>query len=93
MAEFIKMIVSTHIKMKSFNVVGQVWVAKLEETITVLGIKVRTNRIIASDYVLASSCVMPTISDTTGYVSDYPVNKADVLSAVQNQYKCFIGEK
>lgn len=73
--------------------VGQVWVAKLEETTTVLGVKVRTNRIIASDNCLTSSCVVPTINNDTGYVSDYPVNKADVLSAVQNQYKCFLGEK
>lgn len=72
--------------------VGQVWVAKLEETTTVLGVKVRTNRIIASDNCLTSSCVVPTINNDTGYVSDYPVNKADVLSAVQNQYKCFLGE-
>ena len=69
------------------------WVAKLEEKVSFIGITIRTNRIICSDYVLISSCVMPTISDTTGCVSDYPVNKADVLSAVQNQYKCFIGEK
>ena len=69
------------------------WVAKLEEKVSFIGITIRTNRIIASDYVLTSSCVMPTISDTTGLVSDYPVNKADVLSAVQNQYKCFLGEK
>lgn len=72
--------------------VGQVWVAKLEETTTVLGVKVRTNRIIASDNCLTSSCVVPKINNDTGYVSDYPVNKADVLSAVQNQYKCFLGE-
>lgn len=72
--------------------VGQVWVAKLEETTTVLGAKVRTNRIIVSDNCLTSSCVVPTINNDTGYVSDYPVNKADVLSAVQNQYKCFLGE-
>ena len=57
-----------------------------------IGITIRTNRIIASDYVLTSSLVVPTINDETGYVSDYPVNKADVLSAVQNQYKCFLGE-
>jgi len=42
---------------------------------------------------LTSSAIIPTINDNTGYVSDYPVNKADVLSAVQNQYKCFLGEK
>ena len=69
------------------------WVAKLEEKVSFIGITIRTNRIIASDSVLTSSCIMPTISDTTGLVSDYPVNKADVLSAIQNQYKCFLGEK
>ncbi len=58
-----------------------------------IGITIHTNRIIASDYVLTSSCIFPTINNDTGYVSDYPVNKADVLSAVQNQYKCFLGEK
>ena len=58
-----------------------------------IGITIRTNRIIASDYVLTSSVIVPTINENTGYVSDYPVNKADVLSAVQNQYKCFLGEK
>ena len=68
------------------------WVAKLEEKVSFIGITIRTNRIIASDYVLTSSLVVPTINDETGYVSDYPVNKADVLSAVQNQYKCFLGE-
>ena len=68
------------------------WVAKLEEKVSFIGITIRTNRIIASDSVLTSSCIMPTISDTTGLVSDYPVNKADVLSAIQNQYKCFLGD-
>lgn len=68
------------------------WVAKLEEKVSFIGITIRTNRIIASDYVLTSSLVVPTINDETGYVSDYLVNKADVLSAVQNQYKCFLGE-
>ena len=69
------------------------WVAKLEEKVSFIGITIRTNRIICSDHVLTSSCVIPTINDETGYVSDYPVSKADVLSAVQNQYKCFLGEK
>jgi hypothetical protein len=58
----------------------------------VLGITVRTNRILASDNCLTSSAIIPTINENTGYVSDYPVNKADVLSAVQSQYKCFLGE-
>ena len=69
------------------------WVAKLEEKVSFIGIPIRTNRIICSDSVLTSSLVVPTINENTGYVSDYPVNKADVLSAVQNQYKCFLGEK
>ena len=69
------------------------WVAKLEEKVSFIGITIRTNRIICSDYVLTSSAIIPTINNDTGYVSDYPVNKADVLSAVQNQYKCFLGEK
>ena len=68
------------------------WVAKLEEKVSFIGITIRTNRIIVSDYVLTSSVIVPTINENTGYVSDYPVNKADVLSAVQNQYKCFLGE-
>ena len=81
-----------HIKMTEMKILCGMWVANLEEKVSFIGIPIRTNRIIASDYVLTSSCIMPTISDTTGYVSDYPVNKADVLSAVQNQYKCFLGE-
>lgn len=81
------------LKMTSFKVKNGLWVATLTETTTFLGVKVRTNNIIASDVVLTSSCVIPTIDETTGVVSDYPVNKADVLSAVQNQYKCFLGEK
>ena len=88
-----KSLMQRHIKMTEMKILCGMWVAKLEEKVTFIGIPIRTNRIIASDYVLTSSCVMPTISDTTGYVSDYPVNKADVLSAVQNQYKCFLGEK
>lgn len=68
------------------------WVATLEEKVSFIGIPIRTNRIICSDHCLTSSLVVPTINENTGYVSDYPVNKADVLSAVQNQYKCFIGE-
>lgn len=68
------------------------WVAKLEERVSFIGIPIRTNRIIVSDYVLTSSVIVPTINENTGYVSDYPVNKADVLSAVQNQYKCFLGD-
>ena len=78
--------------MTSFKTVGNVWVAKLEEKVTFIGIPIRTNRIIASDNVLTSSVIVPTINENTGVVSDYPVNKADVLSAVQNQYKCFLGE-
>ena len=87
-----KSLMQRHIKMMEMKILCGMWVAKLEEKVSFIGITIRTNRIIASDYVLTSSCVMPTISDTTGYVSDYPVNKADVLSAVQNQYKCFLGE-
>ena len=88
-----KSLMQRHIKMTEMKILCGMWVAKLEEKVSFIGITIRTNRIIASDYVLTSSCVMPTISDTTGLVSDYPVNKADVLSAVQNQYKCFLGEK
>lgn len=87
-----KSLMQRHIKMTEMKILCGMWVAKLEEKVSFIGITIRTNRIIASDYVLTSSCVMPTISDTTGLVSDYPVNKADVLSAVQNQYKCFLGE-
>ncbi len=78
--------------MTSFKTIGGVWVAKLEEKVTFIGIPIRTNRIIASDNCLTSSAIIPTINNDTEYVSDYPVNKADVLSAVQNQYKCFLGE-
>lgn len=82
-----------HIKMLEMKILCGMWVAKLEEKVTFIGITIRTNRIICSDHCLTSSLVVPTINENTGYVSDYPVNKADVLSAVQNQYKCFIGEK
>jgi hypothetical protein len=88
-----KSLMQRHIKMTEMKILCGMWVAKLEEKVSFIGITIRTNRIICSDYVLTSSCIMPTISDTTGLVSDYPVNKADVLSAVQNQYKCFLGEK
>jgi len=81
-----------HIKMTEMKILCGMWVAKLEEKVSFIGIPIRTNRIIASDYVLTSSCVIPTVGDCTGIVSDYPINKADVLSAVQNQYKCFLGE-
>jgi hypothetical protein len=57
-----------------------------------LAIKIRTNHIICSDYVLTSSCVIPTISDTTGLVSDYPVERSEVLNAVLSQYKTFLVE-
>lgn len=67
--------------------------SKLEETTTVVGIKIRTNRIICSDYVLTSSCIMPNISDTTGLVSDYPVERSEVLNAVLSQYKTFLVER
>ena len=88
-----KSLMQRHIKMMEMKIMCGMWVAKLEEKVSFIGIPIRTNRIIASDYVLTSSLVVPTINDETGYVSDYPVNKADVLSAVQNQYKCFLGEK
>lgn len=88
-----KSLMQRHIKMLEMKIMCGMWVAKLEEKVSFIGIPIRTNHIICSDYVLTSSCIMPTISDTTGYVSDYPINKADVLSAVQNQYKCFLGEK
>ena len=82
-----------HIKMTEMKILCGMWVAKLEEKVSFIGIPIRTNRIICSDHCLTSSLVVPTINENTGYVSDYPVNKADVLSAVQNQYKCFLGEK
>jgi hypothetical protein len=82
-----------HIKMTEMKILCGMWVAKLEEKVGFIGIPIRTNRIICSDHCLTSSLVVPTINENTGYVSDYPVNKADVLSAVQNQYKCFLGEK
>ena len=81
-----------HIKMLEMKILCGMWVAKLEEKVSFIGITIRTNRIICSDYVLTSSVIIPTINNDTGYVSDYPVNKVDVLSAVQNQYKCFLGE-
>jgi len=68
------------------------WVATLTETTTFLGVKIRTNNIIASDVVLTSSCVIPTVGDCTGIVSDYPINKKEVLSGVLNQYKVFLSE-
>ena len=88
-----KSLMQRHIKMMEMKIMCGMWVAKLEEKVSFIGIPIRTNRIICSDYVLTSSLVVPTINENTGYVSDYPVNKADVLSAVQNQYKCFLGEK
>ena len=87
-----KSLMQRHIKMTEMKILCGMWVAKLEEKVSFIGIPIRTNRIICSDYVLTSSLVVPTINNDTGYVSDYPVNKADVLSAVQNQYKCFLGE-
>ena len=88
-----KNLIVRHIKMTEMKILCGMWVAKLEEKVSFIGIPIRTNRIICSDHCLTSSLVVPTINENTGYVSDYPVNKADVLSAVQNQYKCFIGEK
>ncbi len=88
-----KSLMKQHIKMLEMKILCGMWVAKLEEKVSFIGIPIRTNRIICSDHCLTSSLVVPTINENTGYVSDYPVNKADVLSAVQNQYKCFIGEK
>jgi hypothetical protein len=87
-----KSLMQRHIKMTEMKILCGMWVAKLEEKVSFIGIPIRTNRIICSDYVLTSSLVVPTINNETGYVSDYPVNKADLLSAVQNQYKCFLGE-
>lgn len=55
-----------------------------------IGITIRTNRIIASDHVLTSSCVIPTIGDCTGIVSDYPINKKEVLTSISNQFAVFI---
>ena len=81
-----------HIKMTEMKILCGMWVAKLEEKVSFIGIPIHTNRIICSDHCLTSSAIIPTINENTGYVSDYPVNKADVLSAVQNQYKCFLGE-
>lgn len=87
-----KSLMKQHIKMLEMKILCGMWVAKLEEKVSFIGIPIRTNRIICSDHCLTSSLVVPTINENTGYVSDYPVNKADVLSAVQNQYKCFLGE-
>ena len=80
------------LKMTSFKAKNGLWVATLTETTTFLGVKVRTNNIIASDVVLTSSCVIPTVGDCTGIVSDYPINKKEVLSGVLNQYKVFLSE-
>ena len=88
-----KSLMQRHIKMTEMKILCGMWVATLEEKVSFIGITIRTNRIICSDYVLTSSLVVPTINENTGYGSDYPVNKADVLSAVQNQYKCFLGDK
>ena len=88
-----KNLIARHIKMTEMKILCGMWVAKLEEKVSFIGIPIRTNCIICSDYVLTSSAILPTINNDTGYVSDYPINKADVLSAVQNQYKCFLGEK
>ena len=88
-----KSLMKQHIKMLEMKILCGMWVAKLEEKVSFIGIPIRTNRIICSDHCLTSSAVIPTINENTGCVSDYPVNKADVLSAVQNQYKCFLGEK
>jgi hypothetical protein len=87
-----KSLMQRHIKMTEMKILCGMWVAKLEEKVSFIGIPIRTNRIICSDHCLTSSLIVPTINENTGYVSDYPVNKADVLSAVQNQYKCFLGE-
>ena len=88
-----KNLIVRHIKMTEMKILCGMWVANLEEKVSFIGITIRTNRIIASDNCLTSSAIIPTINNDTGYISDYPVNKADVLSAVQNQYKCFLGEK
>ena len=88
-----KNLIVRHIKMMEMKILCGMWVAKLEEKVSFIGIPIRTTRIICSDHCLTSSAIIPTINENTGYVSDYPVNKADVLSAVQNQYKCFLGEQ
>ena len=88
-----KSLMQRHIKMTEMKILCGMWVAKLEEKVSFIGIPIRTNRIICSDHCLTISLIVPTINENTGYVSDYPVNKADVLSAVQNQYKCFLGDK
>ena len=80
------------LKMTSFKAKNGLWVATLTETTTFLGVKIRTNNIIASDVVLTSSCVIPTIDETTGVVSDYPVNRNDVFFAIRTQYKVFLVE-
>ena len=81
------------LKMTSFKAKNGLWVATLTETTTFLGVKVRTNNIIASDVVLTSSCIIPTIDETTGVVSDYPVNRNDVFLAIRTQYKVFLVER
>ena len=81
------------LKMTSFKAKNGLWVATLTETTTFLGVKIRTNNIIASDVVLTSSCVIPTIDETTGVVSDYPINRNDVFFAIRTQYKVFLVER
>jgi hypothetical protein len=81
-----------HIKMLEMKILCGMWVAKLEEKVTFIGITIRTNRIIASDNCLTSSAIIPTIGDCTGIVSDYYINKKDVLLSVSNQYKVFLSE-
>ena len=68
--------------MITFSVIGNIT--------RILGIKVRINRIIASDYVLTSSCIVPTIGKSTGIVSDYPIEKEKILERICEQYKVFL---
>ena len=81
------------LKMTSFKAMSGLWVATLTETTTFLGVKIRTNNIVASDVVLTSSCVIPTVGDCTGIVSDYYVNRKDVFFAIRTQYKVFLVER
>ena len=87
-----KSLMQRHIKMTEMKILCGMWVATLTETTTFLGVKVRTNNIIASDVVLTSSCVIPTVDETTGVVSDYPINRNDVFFAIRTQYKVFLVE-
>jgi len=47
-----KSLMQRHIKMTEMKILCGMWVAKLEEKVSFIGIPIRTNRIICSDYVL-----------------------------------------